>query len=600
MGTLMRKMEWVSPYEMAIQRQWKMYIVELNSTQLNIYDYDADEANDSNLHGSASRSFLHLHRLHHNSSVSNSSSYCQTTSPQIDLSKYQSRLTTKEDLERLKLFHDKKMLNQSNLVSSYSLQYGRIGLAIDYKKKKYTLRLRLQTEQFLLQFSCAETMIEWYTALSLGIDNALEISKRPMPKYRTVPRRRRHVHSSAQRIPLISNGRHHSIENLFSRRTDSSPDLGSFISKLKFRFGSGSGSGSGSGGGSRDESSGREEFQQQVQPPFSLLSIYDMPENHSEESMAESEDRRVSTDTRSGCSEQEQELGDSHTLLSSSPPQDSQESINSLDEGYEVEDELVDPVGVESIGDTVSHNGDDGIFFEASHPYNSGAASSLRQPRRQRALSSSSYSLHVTASSVSIHPVAMAMAMPIPNLRLAGSHGNARMTISSSLSPSISIESASASSPISAMSSPGLGLTTPTTSITSSPRTSNYIEGNGIDQLDEGGDDTYTAIMEKLRSCVDVIAIPNRRRQIRDSVRCMVPLVGSERWAGRFVVKDAVMNYHPKQNKNATNEPLITRWDGLNMERPSYEQFRPLQEYLVTTRGLIAKINHGFEGNRFA
>ncbi|ODV97349.1 hypothetical protein PACTADRAFT_29775, partial [Pachysolen tannophilus NRRL Y-2460] len=80
--------------------------------------------------------------------------------------------------------------DKAHLLKSYSLQHAKIGIAQDYKKWKYTLRLRCETEQFLIQFPTAQSMIEWNLALCLGRDNALDLARRSMPHYRTVPRSR--------------------------------------------------------------------------------------------------------------------------------------------------------------------------------------------------------------------------------------------------------------------------------------------------------------------------------------------------------------------------------------------------------------------------
>ncbi|OWB66239.1 hypothetical protein B5S30_g1575 [[Candida] boidinii] len=166
---LLRKVEWITPYEVSNQRNWKACIVELNSTQLNIYDGDF-KLNESMVYD-----------------------------PKIDenykenknLKFYNSILTDQSDLKNLNNFKKNCYLNNSNLLRSYSLQHGKIGIAVDYKKRKHILRLRLETEQFLLQFVTVEAMIDWYCYINLGIDNSLDLTSREMPKYRVVPRRRR-------------------------------------------------------------------------------------------------------------------------------------------------------------------------------------------------------------------------------------------------------------------------------------------------------------------------------------------------------------------------------------------------------------------------
>ncbi|KAH3663204.1 hypothetical protein OGATHE_004780 [Ogataea polymorpha] len=201
-ATLSRKLEWISPYELAPQRQWRSVIVELNSTQLNIYNRDAAARPAGCL--SADNEKL-----------------------------YKSRLTTSRDLRDKASFAQQGLLVPENLVRSYSLQYAKVGIATDYKKKKHTLRLRVETEQFLLEFPTVESMIEWYCCLNLGIDNSLDLTRREMPKYRTVPRRRRRNRQHGDSL-MVGCRRRPSL-GIFRRRA-SSADLSSLVSRWKRKF----------------------------------------------------------------------------------------------------------------------------------------------------------------------------------------------------------------------------------------------------------------------------------------------------------------------------------------------------------------------------
>lgn len=158
------KNEWKTPFQKASRRRWDSCIVELNSTQLNVYRYESSDI---------------LIRTHHKS---------QRTQKDPEL--YNSRFTEPDELRSMRTFMSKGMLDKDKLIKSYSLQYGKVGIATDYDKKLFVLRLRLETQQFMLNFTDAKMMIDWYLALSVGIDNSLDLSRRPMPVYRTVPYRR--------------------------------------------------------------------------------------------------------------------------------------------------------------------------------------------------------------------------------------------------------------------------------------------------------------------------------------------------------------------------------------------------------------------------
>ncbi|KAF3922109.1 hypothetical protein ABW20_dc0110370 [Dactylellina cionopaga] len=77
------------------------------------------------------------------------------------------------------------------LIKSFTLQHAEVGAASDYKKRSYVIRLRAETQQFLLACKTVETFFSWLEALSSGINVALPLEERALPKYQTIPRRRR-------------------------------------------------------------------------------------------------------------------------------------------------------------------------------------------------------------------------------------------------------------------------------------------------------------------------------------------------------------------------------------------------------------------------
>lgn len=76
-------------------------------------------------------------------------------------------------------------------VRSYSLQWGECGFAADYTKRRHVIRVRAEGEQFLLQTRNDFHMVEWIEALQAAINVSLDLDGRPMPKFATLPRRRR-------------------------------------------------------------------------------------------------------------------------------------------------------------------------------------------------------------------------------------------------------------------------------------------------------------------------------------------------------------------------------------------------------------------------
>ncbi|CDK26966.1 unnamed protein product [Kuraishia capsulata CBS 1993] len=232
LAILPRKQEWLSPYEAAPQRQWKDVIVELNSTQLNIYAVEPSDPKDTK----KSKPLM--------GEESPSSDYKSCKRYSV----YNSAFTGEVDLQNLLNFKSNHMVGTATLLKPYSLQHAKLGVAVDYKKRKHTLRLRCETEQFLLQFGGIQEMVDWYFSLAIGIDNSLDLSAREMPRYRTVPRRRR-LRNTADMELLLRRHRHYSpqeVANLFRARRGSAPELRlgvkSTLSLLKSKFSSSSSS----------------------------------------------------------------------------------------------------------------------------------------------------------------------------------------------------------------------------------------------------------------------------------------------------------------------------------------------------------------------
>lgn len=107
----------------------------------------------------------------------------------------------------------KKFLNSNNLLTSLTLQYGKLGLANDIllaknemvqvsknfgksfltysKNPNNILRFRLENYQFLLNFKYVNDLIFWYNALTFSIDLSLDLSLRELPTFNNIPARRR-------------------------------------------------------------------------------------------------------------------------------------------------------------------------------------------------------------------------------------------------------------------------------------------------------------------------------------------------------------------------------------------------------------------------
>ncbi|VBB88990.1 Conserved hypothetical protein [Yarrowia lipolytica] len=74
---------------------------------------------------------------------------------------------------------------------AFTLQYAVCGHAADYTKRANCLRVRAESMQFLIHFGSPHDCIEWANAIQSGIDLALPLEHRELPKVRSLPRRRR-------------------------------------------------------------------------------------------------------------------------------------------------------------------------------------------------------------------------------------------------------------------------------------------------------------------------------------------------------------------------------------------------------------------------
>jgi hypothetical protein len=79
-------------------------------------------------------------------------------------------------------------VRKSKLERSCSLLYADAGIAADYKKRRYVIRVRAETDQFLL--SCVElsTFVKWLESLFAAIDIAAPIDDRDFPRDMSIPR----------------------------------------------------------------------------------------------------------------------------------------------------------------------------------------------------------------------------------------------------------------------------------------------------------------------------------------------------------------------------------------------------------------------------
>ncbi|KAK6197400.1 uncharacterized protein RJT21DRAFT_89605 [Scheffersomyces amazonensis] len=244
-GIVARKMEWLTPFEASPSRSWKHIIMELNSTQLNFYSIPSNLETHLLSFKPIPQSIDRTYNEFEESELRNLISHF-TDDHDLQFFKFCQRLNIIESSSSSSSLSSSTPSNVTNkkLIRSYSLQHSRIGLAVDYKKRPNVLRLRIESEQILLSFSNTKDLIDWNMAINIGKDIALDLNDRELPKYRTVPRRRRRSTGNASTSNTTTSNHEQLIHQVLNKRLRSQSDpnskLRGKLSKLKFKFGSSS------------------------------------------------------------------------------------------------------------------------------------------------------------------------------------------------------------------------------------------------------------------------------------------------------------------------------------------------------------------------
>ncbi|KFY04823.1 hypothetical protein O988_00494, partial [Pseudogymnoascus sp. VKM F-3808] len=71
---------------------------------------------------------------------------------------------------------------------TYSLQHAEAGIATDYLKRRYVIRLRVEADQLLLACDDATVHVAWLEALAAAIDVAPALDERSLPEDASLPR----------------------------------------------------------------------------------------------------------------------------------------------------------------------------------------------------------------------------------------------------------------------------------------------------------------------------------------------------------------------------------------------------------------------------
>lgn len=175
------KKELSSPFDVAKDRSWDLAIVEINSTQLNLYKL-------KNLNNISH----YLWKLIDNG-ISTDQKHGIKKKPITQ--EFNSSFSNKSLMEWLLLNNTSNSTVPYEIIkpyigakiNSYTLQSCHIGSATDYHKKNYTLRLRIELHQILLSFMNITKYNKFFNNIRIGMDLSKPLDQRHLPTEKTVP-----------------------------------------------------------------------------------------------------------------------------------------------------------------------------------------------------------------------------------------------------------------------------------------------------------------------------------------------------------------------------------------------------------------------------
>ncbi|KAG4427375.1 hypothetical protein IFR05_017142 [Cadophora sp. M221] len=101
---------------------------------------------------------------------------------------------------------DSMASKKGSFLRSYNLQHADVGIAADYLKKRFVIRVRAEADQFLLSCNKIETFVLWLQSLFAAIDLAPPLDDREIPRDLSIPRRtRRRARAGFGNVQLNAN-----------------------------------------------------------------------------------------------------------------------------------------------------------------------------------------------------------------------------------------------------------------------------------------------------------------------------------------------------------------------------------------------------------
>ncbi|CEH14767.1 Pleckstrin homology-like domain [Ceraceosorus bombacis] len=218
-GYLPRKMEFSAPGVQAKDRSWRRYYFVLHGTSLKLFKTDLSAAGYASKGAWGEMDGAHVHKEPMNE-VAPAAGQNGSSAPNGDEKRISNGTSSAMNERSTSGVHGTSGLNHAvelvinnrpfgsqhaissasasasdlskhNAVRNYTLQNAESGLAADYLKRRHVVRVRVEGEQFLLQTRNDRHVVEWIEAFQASTNVALDLDSRVLPKFITLPRRRR-------------------------------------------------------------------------------------------------------------------------------------------------------------------------------------------------------------------------------------------------------------------------------------------------------------------------------------------------------------------------------------------------------------------------
>lgn len=203
-GFLPRKMEYDAPGKPSLNHSWQSVYFVIHGTLLHLYGVDLEQFYSAN-HSLADEWALepadHVHttprslplETEHGSDDDMQEPSKVPTVPKpntLHMENFEKQPTTLEDA-----------LKRSHLWT-YTLAGSECGYAADYTKRANVVRIRVQGEQFIVQACDSYHVVELIEALQASANICADLDTRTLPKFLTLPRRRRRRQQGVETITL--------------------------------------------------------------------------------------------------------------------------------------------------------------------------------------------------------------------------------------------------------------------------------------------------------------------------------------------------------------------------------------------------------------